>query len=61
MWCEYEINQPGFANDIVPMLCIFSLLIYKRHLDLTTSHNLLISSIGYDVWMKSFETFETKI
>jgi len=30
------------ANDVVPMICIFSLLIYKRHLDLMTSHKLLI-------------------
>jgi hypothetical protein len=25
------------ANDVVTTICIFSLLIYKRHLDLTTS------------------------
>ncbi len=25
------------ANDVVPMIHIFSLLIYKRHLDLMTS------------------------
>ncbi len=25
------------ANDVVPMICIFSLLIYKQHLDPTTS------------------------
>ncbi len=49
------------ANDVVSMICIFSLLIYKQHLDPTTSRKLLINSIGYDVWMKSFETFETKI
>ncbi len=29
------------ANDIVPMICIFCLLIYKRHLDLMTSCKLL--------------------
>ncbi len=26
------------ANDVVPMICIFSLLVYKRHLDPLTSH-----------------------
>ncbi len=30
------------TNDVVPTICIFSLLIYKRHLDLTTSHNSLM-------------------
>ncbi len=25
------------ANDVVPTICIFSLLVSKRHLDLTTS------------------------
>jgi hypothetical protein len=31
------------ANDVVPMICIFPLLIYKRHLDLTTSHKFFIA------------------
>ncbi len=30
------------ANDIGPIICIFSLLIYKWHLDLTSSGKLLI-------------------
>ncbi len=30
------------ANDVVPTICIFSLLIYKQHLDLMTSCKLLI-------------------
>ncbi len=30
------------ANDVVPTICIFSLLIYKQHLDLTTSRKLHI-------------------
>ncbi len=33
------------ANDVVPTICIFSLLIYKQHLDLMTSHKSLITII----------------
>ncbi len=30
------------ANAVVPTICIFSLLIYKQHVDLMTSRKLLI-------------------
>jgi hypothetical protein len=30
------------ANDVVPTICSFSLLLYKRHLDPMTSRKLLI-------------------
>ncbi len=30
------------ANDVVPTICIFSLLVYKRHLDPMTSCKSLI-------------------
>ncbi len=37
------------ANDVVPTICIISLLVYKRHLDLTPSYKLLI-----DIWIQLF-------
>ncbi len=30
------------ANEVVPTICSFSLLLYKQHLDPMTSHKLLI-------------------
>ncbi len=35
------------ASDVVPTIHIFSLLIYKRHLDLMTSHKPLIVSTKF--------------
>jgi hypothetical protein len=34
-----------FANDVVPMIRIRSLLVYKQHLDLTASHKFPINSL----------------
>ncbi len=37
VWLISEMIK-NVANDIVPTICIFSLLVSKQHLDLTTSH-----------------------
>ncbi len=42
------------ANDVVPTICIFSLLIYRRHLDLMTSRKLLIAQKGSNFQFLSY-------
>ncbi len=45
------------ANDVVPTICIFSLVNYKQHLDLTTSRKLLMKMKKlYNIDANSFET-----
>ena len=40
MWLISEIKN--VANDVVPMIRVRSLLVYKQHLDLTTSRKFLL-------------------
>jgi hypothetical protein len=45
------------ANDVIPTICMFSLLIYKRHSDLKTSdkfHIEVSKVVGYCPYVLAF-------